>query len=221
MKIHLLLLALFIIYIIYLCFYNNNENFANTSILSDIDAIKNLAAISKDLQTVNGLTLPGSLTVSGNSLTVSGNTLKIGSWTLSDNNGTLSFINDNKTAVTIDKTGIMATSGSISARGNIKAIHTNDTRNNVGHYTDGHLIADGNVNAENLYGGYLNVPNGYIANYDPLLTSTVKYADTIRISSKLGNLNACNSDGCGGEIAHFGGANNNNNDRIKLTITKV
>ena len=52
---------------------NSNEGFAvDPKSLSDIDAIKNLAAVAKDLQTVNGITLPGSLTIKDNELKLNG-----------------------------------------------------------------------------------------------------------------------------------------------------
>jgi len=65
-KIFLIILVILILYFIYNCF-NSNEGFnTNPKTLSDIDAIKNLAAVAKDLQTVNGITIPGSITVKDN-----------------------------------------------------------------------------------------------------------------------------------------------------------
>jgi hypothetical protein len=50
-----------------LCKNNSNEGFnTNPKTLSDIDAIKNLAAVAKDLQTEKGITIPGSLTITSN-----------------------------------------------------------------------------------------------------------------------------------------------------------
>jgi hypothetical protein len=56
------------ILVIYLLCKNNNSNegfTTNPKSLSDIDAIKNLAAVAKDLQTVNGITIPGNITLGG------------------------------------------------------------------------------------------------------------------------------------------------------------
>jgi len=71
-KIFLIILVILILYFIYNCF-NSNEGFAvDPKSLSDVDAIKNLAAVAKDLQTVNGITLPGSLTIKDNELKLNG-----------------------------------------------------------------------------------------------------------------------------------------------------
>ena len=73
-KIYLILFAIVIIYIIYKCFWSsNNETFAvDPKSLSDVDAIKNLAAVAKDLQTVNGITIPGNITLGGTTIQKAG-----------------------------------------------------------------------------------------------------------------------------------------------------
>jgi len=79
-KIYLIIFAIVIVYIIYKCFnstesseYSEYENFAtDPKSLTDIDALNNLALIAQKLQTVDGLTLPGSMNVSGD-LSVAGN----------------------------------------------------------------------------------------------------------------------------------------------------
>jgi len=91
-KIFLIILVILILYVIYNCF-NNNEGFAvDPKSLTEIDAIKNLAFVAQELQTVKGLTLPGDLNTLGK-ITSGDIVLKDSSKSFTVNRGKVTFSN--------------------------------------------------------------------------------------------------------------------------------
>ena len=150
-KIYLILFTIVIVYIIYKCFcISEYENFTtDPKSLSDIDAIKNLAAVAKDLQTVNGLKLPGSLSINGDIFLEGATIQKTG-----EGAAGRMHINGDELLYLLNKNGVMigkewGGNGNLQVQGNVNA----NNKLTVGGAESGYAI----VNIRNGDGRYTHI----------------------------------------------------------------
>ena len=173
---YLIFLTIIIFYLLYCNICSKKEGFAASDDIkaaigevynADIEAIRNLSSIAKQLMTTQNLTIPSDLTVPGKINTTG--PLKIGSWTIRDYKGRLEFIkdgvqyNDDYNAIAKDKGFLsMSDSGDIWLQKTSGYGWVGDTKLNIsGGTITGPLTVNGtlNVKGTHIADGQLNMNN--------------------------------------------------------------